>query len=196
MKVFAEKFVLSVCSGAVLLLMFTNPMHWGWTYRIIGMLVALALAGVMAFLIHRANNAHKSGSLAILANPATSIPTVPAPHAPGRVYLPVEVTLLSLQKLFSDPVQTGLQAERSIEPYLGKWVRYTGKIDNVYDFGIFFDKFPDSLARVVAHLRKEWNEHLPILPRGKTVTVEGKLQSVSDLSVRLVECDFVDGSEK
>jgi hypothetical protein len=206
LQVFFEKFFLPLCSGAVLLLMFTNPMHWGWTSRIIGIIVALALAGLAALLIHHANKAQKSATpanavnvLAAISQPIATPITISQPvvirRKEGRIYIPEEVTLFSLQKRFDDPNLTIVQAERSIQPYLGKWVRYTGSIDNVTARGIFFQSTPVT-GRVRAYFADEWHEHLPILPRGKTVTVDGKLEYVDYNGAKLEECEFIDGSER
>ena len=186
LPVFAEKFVLPLSSGAVLILMFANPMHWGWTNRIVGILLALALAGLAVLLIQRANTKQKSA--ATLANPTTPRPVI---RKAGRMYIPEEVTLHSLQARVRDKKLTELQNLASVQPYLGKWVRYTGQIDDVIGNAVVFEL---SSARVMAYFGKEWYEHLPILPRGKTVTIDGRVEEIGFLGVRLSECEFVDGS--
>jgi hypothetical protein len=181
MPVFLERFVLPLSSGLVLLLMFTNPMHWGWPPRIIGTVIAVALASVAAILVHRSKEQEGTGK---------------DTKKQGPTYIPKEVTLASLMMRFKDPTQTTVQAQKSLETFVGKWTRYTGTIDNVmYNNRLVFTKFPDDsndFRYVAANFDKRWKEHLDMLPPGKTVTVEGQISSFEFSRVELNKCEFIE----
>jgi hypothetical protein len=185
-RIFLERFILPLSSGSILVLMFANPMHWGWPARAIGTAVALLVAIIAAFLIQCDAKAEK----------AIHTPLIQDAHK-DRIYIPPEVTLESLQQRFGLLTQTHLQTERSIEPYIGKWVRYRGKIDDVVGTGVFFEPFVagSNLGKVVAYFDGRWLDYLQLLPRGKIVTIEGQLDKVSQLAVKLEKCDFVEDKD-
>lgn len=176
MSVFGERFLLPLTSGAVLILIFTNPMKWDWISRIVGAVIAIGIAAIVAYALQRGKAGKEDDP------------------KKGRIYVPEEVTMESLVMRFrNDETQTSLQVKQSIQPYIGKWVRYTGVVSNVITGTIFFkSKAAYSYGEVEAHFDKKWQKHLDILPRGKTITIDGEIESLSAVAAMLGKCEFVE----
>jgi len=84
-SIFLERFVLSAFAGAVLILVFTNPMRFDWTQRITGAVGLLFLAYFAAHTAHLLNQKEEPASQAHLTQTQSVSDTkaVPGPPTPG-----------------------------------------------------------------------------------------------------------------
>jgi len=92
---------------------------------------------------------------------------------------------------------TSAQAERLIQPYVGKWMQISGVVDDVTHFGP--DTNQVSLTgtmglglQFLMYFREKWTDEVSMLVKGQNITVRGQFTSIpySD-TVRLVECELL-----
>lgn len=92
-----------------------------------------------------------------------------------------------------------VQADQLAKVYLGKWMKITGQFDDVSKCNDSY--FKVSLGRpftliggqpVHAFFKKEWADSLSVLPRGKNITLLGKIRKVEPLGVCLDDCELID----
>lgn len=92
---------------------------------------------------------------------------------------------------FHDASQTTAQIEKSLEPFMGKWVVYTGRVARVSVNGIYFESpTPKSPARVSAYFKEAWCEYLAIVAQGEIVAVEGRIRAIDSMFLTLDQCEF------
>ncbi len=120
---------------------------------------------------------------------------VPSPAYQERARDFVPATAMELTQLFVDHVSA--QADKLIQPYLGKWLRVQGEVKDVFsltdEWGVILrmDR-PPSLG-ISTSLRFNQNEgtRLQMLPRGSMLTVIGQISRVERDSVWLHNCEIV-----
>jgi hypothetical protein len=131
-------------------------------------------------------------------SPPTTRPPQPPTVTPSRIYVtknPEELTA-DLRKV------TSLLAEGRGAPYLGKWIKVAGPIENVARY-----KAPspndDALtvfmvwgqSHVPIHLwfgLDTWRSHLEILGPGDVLSAEGRIETLNDRDMRLMECAVIE----
>jgi hypothetical protein len=106
----------------------------------------------------------------------------------------VDVTPLYLMDLFSE--HTSIQAQRLIEPYIGKWIRISGPLgdvsDNEYFSQVVFEHGPKMFAQVFMYFRQpNRSDRLSVLRRGTELTVLGQIERVNGMEVHLDNCELI-----
>jgi len=131
---------------------------------------------------------------------------VPAPptiaDSPQEVKLPpkysnreiIDATPDYLMALFDQ--HTSIQAQRLIEPYIGKWMRVSGKLGNVsnneYFAQVVFEHRPSSYPRIYMLFRQpNRSDRFSVLRRGTQLTVLGQIQEVAQLTLQLDNCELI-----
>ena len=116
-------------------------------------------------------------------------PAKTASPATERIFVGTTVTpqfLTSQLKTITD-----LQAPSFVEPYIGKWMRLSGKVSFVgkpreTSIGLAFKDQHD----VFMSFEKNWLERLRILRQGDQITVVGRIQDINMSYVTLESCEI------
>ena len=98
--------------------------------------------------------------------------------------------------------QTTIQSNRTVEPYIGKWMKFEGDLGDVLSFrsdsamvtfapSIFTDKANSQKTFIMGFSGKEWVERLYVLPKGSHIVVEGQINRVSSTGIHLDHCKLV-----
>jgi hypothetical protein len=108
----------------------------------------------------------------------------------------VDVTPEYLTGFFKE--YTDIQAKKLAAPYIGKWMKISGPLEDVGEFSgyacqvTFADRlFSTSKTTVFMYFKKEWIERLSILKRNDSIAVLGKIKDVTRVSVSLDNCELV-----
>jgi hypothetical protein len=126
--------------------------------------------------------------------PATAAPpdqpSAPTKLADGRILL--QLTPKQLSANFENA--TTAQGERAVQPYLGKWMEVTGKVNNVThnsDNSSHISFYDGVNYFVFMFFKSEWYDHLAVLSKDQKISVRGKLLKVERRDVHLQECELV-----
>lgn len=180
MPVFLERYVLPflVLVGGALLLY--NPMHWTGMQRGIAGVGDLVLALSAALWVQsQAKKGSKNTKRVVI---------------PGRTMIPAGITPKDMASAFNDERYNTNQARRLTEDYLGKWMRYSGKVDNVSGSAIFFSYPSGKLLGMIvyADFEQPWVSQISMLPPGREVTIVGKVGRIDRSTIFLQECELVE----
>jgi hypothetical protein len=127
-----------------------------------------------------------------------SLKTVFSPPATvaGRTFVGSSITPEYLVGLFEG--HTSIQARKFIEPFIGKWMRLSGELEEVSgsrpNFAIL--QFSGRGLRgggagvFMFFQTEEWVSRLAILRRGDRLTVVGKIENVISIRVELESCEL------
>lgn len=112
------------------------------------------------------------------------------PHSDkDRVF--VDVTHEYLIGLFKDKL--GIQANKLIAPYIGKWMIVSGKLGDVLgsdSLQVSFDPMKVN-EYLWMYFDSKWQDRLSVLTPGHEIRVVGRITSVDPISVTLRECELV-----
>jgi hypothetical protein len=182
MPIFVERYVLPLLVGVTLILAFSNPMHWGAIVRIAGCLLVIGTALTLGIVFHRRNRASEHQVRKQEDKPQ-----------PPRIMVPSGVTPQQLIGIFNDEKYTHDQAVRMTEPYTGKWMRFTGTINDIVG-NIVFLNAEDRPAGIIlcANVGKDWHERVAMLQRRMPVSIEGRVQKINWTNVTLQDCEIVE----
>jgi hypothetical protein len=183
MPIFVERYVLPLLVGVTLILVFTNPMHWGGIVRIAGCLLVIGTALTLGIVFHRRNRAseHQVGKQE-------------GKPQPPRIMVPSGVTPQQLIGIFRDEKYTHDQAVRMTEPCMGKWMRFTGTINDIAANIVFLNDTENRPAGIVlcANFGKDWHERVAMLQRRMPVSIEGRVRRINEMNVTLQDCEIVE----
>jgi hypothetical protein len=121
--------------------------------------------------------------------------TTRTPTADGRIF--VDVTPAYLGGLFEG--HTDIQAQKLIQPFVGKWMEISGKLGEVSEGHGFLQVTLQSAyplvtilaVRVYMHFHVKWTDRLSVLRQGDALTIVGQIDRVDKLSVVLRACELV-----
>jgi hypothetical protein len=158
------------------------------------------------FLVLEARRTKSSPS--VMPNDAvtTALPSPQRPAVPEtRLYVPESVNPDVLTALRND--RTSIQSEPLILPYIGKWIRFTGSVQNVYEpteFRLLERTTRRSTViveygtpqrednpRVFMQFGEDWFDHLHMLQRGNSITVEGRIERILSYEIHLGDCCII-----
>ncbi len=132
MSVFLERYILPILAALTLLVIVSNPLHFSWGQRIIGGSIVVLAAALVSRVAHRLNKKLQTSAETVDASPAgQESSSLPAKLTGGRVLMRVEPDYL--MAFFKD--HTAIQAKRLLAAFLDKWMRVSGKLDNVTPAG-------------------------------------------------------------
>lgn len=179
-----------------------------------GRLCIMLLGFILLFLAARRKEQHEDVSHQAPAvgppiAPPSPVPTVqvlaPPTIADSRqeVKLPpnysnreiVDATPDYLMDLFDQ--HTSIQAQRLIEPYIGKWMIVSGKLRDIADHPhgsqlTFESSAPDRYGVVFMWFHQpDRRDRLSVLRRGTELTVLGQIQWVNKVEVNLQKCELI-----
>jgi hypothetical protein len=121
----------------------------------------------------------------------------PLPVAiPGNKKL-ISLTPQELVRLFNTG-GTSAQANRLIQPYVGKWMQISGVVNDVAHFGpdtnqVSFTEGPMGLGIIILmYFREKWADEVSMLVKGENITVRGQLRSIEYRdTVALNKCELL-----
>jgi hypothetical protein len=164
---------------------------------------ALLIAGILHFaaaVIQRKEvpvigpvPAPSPSPLPVTVPAAVSLPSI---RVEGRNFVSASVTPEYLLSLFED--HTSIQAQRLIEPFIGKWMSVSGSLDEVISSNpksaqVTFSGrgLSSNLARIYMYFRTEDSvERLSILRRGDGMIVVGQITLVNAVQLDLDNCEL------
>ena len=134
-------------------------------------------------------------SSAIVKKRVSSLP--PIKSTPDRIYTPR--TPSEIVNVFRD--RTDMEAEKSVQAHIGKWLRVEGVINNVYE-----SAFPDQItvsvnvsvnmeiepAIFLEFGKERWIGILETITPGDGIVAEGRIVAIERIWVRLKDCDVID----
>lgn len=126
--------------------------------------------------------------------PGNFVATAPSPSlAPEREF--VDVTPEELMQMCHEHMD--IQAQRLVQPYKGKWMKVSGRINNIRSSSdesaqVTFIRDTGGLIRDFYMYFKgtKWVERLAVLTRGNSVVVIGKITEISGICVTLQDCEI------
>lgn len=184
--------------------------------------VGLAIMALVANAIAHASlgrllNDREGYPIAIRSHPPTEPKGVQAPVAQKEIdwialYYPMMVHQPLSERLFvakSPQELTGffkdlidVQAEKLIQPYIGKWLKISGQVSNashhadmlklwqVFVFVKNEDKrYPD--IQIALYFSDTWTERLSLITRDTNITVQRRINKVSSHGLELHACELV-----
>ena len=106
----------------------------------------------------------------------------------------VDVTPDYLRSFFVEHIS--IQAQRLIEPYIGKWMRVSGPLDDVsnneYFSQVVFERRPGTHTVTYMYFRQpDRRDRLSVLRRGTELTVLGQIERVNAMEVHLNNCELI-----
>jgi hypothetical protein len=118
----------------------------------------------------------------------------------GRIILPQNITPQFLIGLFADV--TTVQGERHSEPYIGKWLRLTGKISNVSFWksgracvsvkfqALTPETISDFLTTTLLYFDRD-HERLEVAQIGDQITALGRITEIGRFDLTIEDCEIV-----
>jgi tRNA_anti-like len=186
--VFLEKYILPILAGLTLLILVTNPMHFNVTQRIVSAVVALFLAVSASYAVQRQNRRKAS-----YPGPGTlPLESSLAQLKDRRVLVAVEPGYLT--SFFKDHTQ--LQAEKLVAVYIGKWIKVSGSLQDVFTSGKMVVVRVEGVPRLAyvmsGFLAEDWLDHVSVLRRGDRISLVGQITQVSSVSIYLENSQLID----
>ena len=141
------------------------------------------------------------GAGAITALPTPQLPVFPT-VSETRLFVPESANPDVLVALRKD--RTSIQSEPLVLPYIGKWIRFTGYVRNVYEpteSGVFENKTRKSMVvveygtpqretntQVFMQFGEAWLDRLHMLQKGDSINVEGRIDRILPYEIHLEDC--------
>jgi hypothetical protein len=123
-------------------------------------------------------------------------------NSTNQGFLPSEITPAYLRSLTNG--FSSIQAEHSLEPYIGKWMKWRGAVSDVgsNNLGnggtiVFFveppadPKKPYPSKLIDCYFDSNWTDQVRLLPVGKVITVKGNLDKLDRLTTILRHCQIL-----
>lgn len=89
-----------------------------------------------------------------------------------------------------------IQIDRITAPYIGKWMRFTGRVHNVVSLRqstMLFLKLGNNIATYAMEFETAaWADHLSLLAKGSDVAVLGKIAKIGSIELFLIDCELVE----
>ena len=121
MPVFLERMILPVLAAILVIVAVTNPLQLGWQVRVFGSLALLAISYLVARMVH--------SGYPKLTSPAPVPAVVPTMVEAERQF--VHIGADDLMAMCRG--HTRIQIEQLTNPYIGKWMKVEGSLDDVSD---------------------------------------------------------------
>lgn len=115
-------------------------------------------------------------------------PTTAASPVPDRIF--VDVTPEFLSKLFNEHLN--VQARKLIEVYIGKWIRVSGSLGDVYEAQVTFAyRTFETIVFMYPGKNKQFIDRCSVLSCGQHIDVIGKIKDVNAIEVHLEDCELI-----
>jgi hypothetical protein len=151
----------------------------------------------------RAENKSLSARIGGLTAALDRMPRAAGSRRPGRLARPsnpifVDVGIEYLMDLFAG--RTTAEGHRLIAPYIGKWLRHSGSVVNVHEYGdrtevcmhVTVKSFPSRGIIFINGYDQNWKDRASVLKIGDVVAIEGEIEDVSAQTAFIVEAAFTE----
>lgn len=178
--------------------------HWRISTRMVILAIAAAIYfPVIGFQIYKQYK--QENRSAATASQPTQATTLPTPNSEGSPILEkrifIDITTERLTGFYRQ--YNEVQANEAVKPYLGKWMKVSGKVSNVVpdndeSRSLSISITPDPFVFETSHVivarvsDPKWKPRASVLDKGEKVTVIGKLVRVVEPGVFLEECEIVE----
>lgn len=121
--------------------------------------------------------------------PMETTPSPPAagPLVAGRMIVTVQPQYLA--DFFKQHLD--VQAKKLVEAYIGKWIRVSGPLGNVYSNQVTFKSATYGDTTVFMYPAEGFIEQCSVLVRGQHIEVMGRIKDVNRIELHLEECELV-----
>jgi hypothetical protein len=125
--------------------------------------------------------------LSVSSNHVPVTASAPAPNA-SKIF--INATPDYLMDLVEGKLST--EAERMIEPYIGKWMTVTDRISDVSirNTGSIVTERNDRYRQLDLWFNSAWNERLNVLYKGQEIRVNGKIDRIWPTRIFLIDCEL------
>jgi hypothetical protein len=128
----------------------------------------------------------------IYANsPASSSNITPPRGSHDRLF--VDTTPQYLMELYKDRLK--IQGDKLAEQYIGKWIKVSGKVSNVYDNWVLMKEPDNFLKSTNIHFHNRWKERFHLLQTDQVITISGQITSIGLFDLNLDNCELVSNSD-
>lgn len=121
--------------------------------------------------------------------------------SPDRIFLGDSITPQYLASFFDD--DTDILAEKRAAPFFGKWVAFSGTVENVSAYsktinisisGPETDDAGATIGTPIAFLyfSKDWSRHVETIRKGDIITAIGMIQDIDRYYISLNSCEIID----
>jgi len=154
----------------------------------IDFMVAISLLGLVVSLLYQTNR-----------NMALGVPEAPVAAGNAKTQAPTENRRVVidaspeyLMKLCEG--RTSIQARKSVELYIGKWMRIAGTVSDANEYDDFFSvslKNKEGKS-ILAYFRKEY-DRVSVLRPGDQIVVMGEIETITATHIGLEKCELLAG---
>ena len=191
--IFIERYILPILATLTLIVILSNPFHFGWWQRIVGGAIVVVVAFAVSRVAHRLNTRPQSAASSTIALPAAHAVGSPSTESiDGRILITVEPDYL--MGFFRE--HTTIQAEALAAAFLRKWMKVTGKVKNVtpastHSIMVSIDR-PLTSNIVLFFDQEAWRDRLAVLRRDDPITVVGQFNGADEHHITLENCELTD----
>jgi hypothetical protein len=172
-----------------------------WAYQMGGLILFFSAVVVFIYRMYgemqrlRAGNTLNGLGQISLSSISAPAQTMPKPSEPSkRIFVGPSITADYLLNLLEGHTQ--IQGKKLVEPYIGKWMKASGRLRDVHPNGAilvtFIHEGQVALSDIRMFFEERWLDRLSILRRGDELTVIGQITKVDGMGVRLENCELVD----
>jgi hypothetical protein len=151
----------------------------------------LSFLGIF-FLDKRKEHKNIDGSPPIPADTKTTTSLILEPNDKDRII--IHDSPEYLMSLFNTD-HTSIRAIKLIEPYIGKWMRVSGRLRDVREGAnhvtVTFESPPDKITFLFMYFQKSDRDRLSILRRGSQLVVIGQISRINRTDVDLENCELI-----
>jgi hypothetical protein len=194
-SVFLERFLLVVCAAAFYGIVISNTMQIDIQYRIGIGLTLLGIAYILGHAVYTTNHPNKTAvSASTDGSPDQKDKSQPIQEkipAEQQIFLPDDITPEYLCGLYRD--KTEMQGDALAAPYQGKWMKFSGSVQNVRQIE---DKFVVMLWIIEGEIDgrctfdKRWSDQVTVLKVGSSVKAIGKVRFINRHGMDFNDCEF------
>jgi hypothetical protein len=153
----------------------------------------LALLGTAAFLFVLAG----FGTWSNQRSPTATLPyngvVPPPPKREDRIFVGSAITYAYLTSLYKD--KTEFHAAVSAQPFIGKWMRVSGRVTHVgawdYEFMSVGIKTDEQEEITLFFDDEKWIAPLSVLGFGDHIVVDGEISQIGPATLTLYNCELV-----
>jgi hypothetical protein len=179
--------------------MFEDAFGRRWGPRWWRLFFALAVLAASAFFLGEIGGFGRAiySTVVEVLRPTKELPPPQTPHPPptsaSSERVIVDVSPQTLMNFYKG--RTGLEAQRLLAPYLGKWTNLTGNIDDIQQapsrgVQIQFKLSPYSEAILI--FDSDWLDRLSVLPPHASISALCQIDTVGVSGASFVHCQLTD----
>jgi hypothetical protein len=170
-------------------------------------LLGLMTAGIVLEYGFRAGNRHSIATASLVSagtsNPAHKVeakkPRYAAPSdsteeriPAGRIMVPDNITPDYLRGFYDQHIE--VQADKLAEIYIGKWIRVSGPMRNIWEDedGMLAFISDSNNMDILMRFDMKWKDRLSVLSKKTTITVLGQIKRIQASHLSLHNCELLE----